>query len=382
MFTYNTKWFFALLMLYAWSISTVFAQSNRYEFMSSYPAFDSTRVHQLHFRFENQNFFRNNEFQSDGVKGYTLIGLWGRPLLEYYPASNLKIRVGGHFLRYHGIDFIDKSNSIPYYSVQYNPFENFEIVLGNFDESYSIRMPEMLNSPELYLFSTPAGGVQVRYSNEYLQSQIWLNWETFIYDADPFQEVFTQGVSVEFFPVKSKFFRLALPLHFTYHHQGGEIDSSDELIETLMNGSVGMRGVYSVSKWNVGAETHYLGYREATGNRLQPFTAGHAGLARGFVKYNTLLLSAGYWQANGYLSPKGSRIYQSYVAVNPENSGRKRQLFEGRFVLNVPIKYGVKFALEADAYFDMLTSEFSYMYGIHLAFSESFFMRKIKYREN
>lgn len=178
MYTHASKWFIAGLMLSIWSVSNVFAQSNRYEFMSSYAAFDSMRVHQLHFRFENQNFFRNNEFQSDGVKGYTLIGLWGRPLLEYYPASNLKIRVGGHFLRYHGIDFIDKSNSIPYYSAQYNPFDNFEIILGNFDESYTIRMPEMLNSPELYLFSTPAGGVQVRYSNEYLQSQIWLNWKT------------------------------------------------------------------------------------------------------------------------------------------------------------------------------------------------------------
>lgn len=377
-----TKQFIAIIVSLILGVSTLFAQTSRYEFMSSYPEFDSTNVHQLHFRFENHNFFRNNEYQSDAIDGYTLIGLWARPVLEYYPAANLKIRIGGHFLRYHGINFIDKSNSIPYYSIQYNPFNKFEIILGNFDNSNPLYMPEMLYSPELFLFTKPPGGVQARYANNFMQSRIWLNWETFIQENDPFQEVFTQGASVAFFPVKTDFIHLSIPIHFTYHHRGGEIDSSDELIETLMNGSAGLQGVYEIDNWETGAEVSYLGYRETTNNRLQPFAAGHAGLARAFIKYNTVLISAGYWQANGYLSPKGSLIYKSYTSTNDGQSGRKRQLLESRFVLNIPVKYGVRFAVEADAYFDIITTKLSYMYGIHLVFSESFFSRKIKRRIN
>lgn len=370
--------FFVLLMALISSVSSVFAQSERYPFMSAYSTFDSARAKGLYFRFENQNFFRNDEYQSAAIEGYTLIGLWGRPLLEYYPTNNLKIRLGGHFLRYQGDNGIDEGASIPYYSLQYNPFDNFEIIMGNIDNSQSFGLPEMMYEPEYYLSKKPPGGVQIRYRNRFLTAQVWINWETFIRPGDSFQEVFTNGTSVELNVLNKQNLQIDLPLHFTYHHQGGEIASRGAQIETLMNGIVGLNTHYSVNKWVFGSEMNYLGYREATNTRLQPYAAGHAALARVSVKFDKSFLSVGYWYGDRYLSPKGRVIYRSFGHPDATFDFSHRRLFESRFVLNVPIKNGVALALEADAFYDTTSSELSYCYGIHLTFSESFLLHKME----
>lgn len=64
--------------------------------------FSYTEVHELKVRFRNMNFFRNNEYKGDLVKGYTLPGLWILPSVSYQPLKTLKIEAGAYMLRYWG----------------------------------------------------------------------------------------------------------------------------------------------------------------------------------------------------------------------------------------------------------------------------------------
>lgn len=354
------------------------SQQSQYSYLDTWNKFDSLQERNLFFRFENANFFRNTEYTSPILDGYTLIGLWGRFLFEYYPADNLRIKLGVHLLKYDGREEIEGVEALPYYMIQYKPVKDLSVIFGNFNDSRNMDLLSPLYEPELFYTQKPPAGLMVDYDKERIKLKSWINWETFIFEGDPFQERFLMGLSSEFYWLKNKDFELSMPLQFTYHHQGGEIDSSDNLIQTLMNGATGFKLNRISGKWNYGISGYYIGYREATSNGLQAFRAGQAGLARLNFGYKESLLSLGYWHGSKYVSPKGRHIYQSYSFSNPGEFYLKRQLVEGRFLFNLPIKSYVKLVLEADAFYDMNESDLSYAWGIHLIFSESFFLTHVK----
>lgn len=367
-----------LTFILSGGLNTSVAQNQSYGYLNTWPAFDSSQVKNLSFRIENANFFRNDEYTSPILDGYTLIGLWGRFLMQYYPAENLRVRFGGHFLKYHGRESIDDVESIPYYSIQYNPLPGLELIFGNFDNSQNLGLLEMLYEPEFYYTRKTPGGLQVRFDRSRLHLESWINWETHIFEGDPFQEVFTNGTIIKYDLISKKGHELSIPLQFIYHHQGGEIDSTDALIETLMNGAGGFNYQYYIADWSLGVHGYYLGYREATTNNLQAYSSGQAGLARIFASYKRSILSFGYWKANRFIAPKGRKIYQSYSFSTPGRLYPARDLLEGRLAMQIPVKKGVNFAIEADVFYDLNESNLSYSWGIHLIFSESFFMKSFK----
>jgi hypothetical protein len=354
------------------------SQNDRYNYLNTWNKFDSVQERELLFRFENANFFRNDEYVSPILEGYTLIGLWGRFLFEYYPTDNLRIKVGAHMLKYHGREEIEGVEALPYYSIQYKPLSDLSVTFGNFNNSRNMDLIAPIYEPELYYTHKPPAGLMIDFEKRFLTIKSWINWETHIFEGDPFQEKFLMGFSSEFFIINNDDFTLSTPLQFTYHHQGGEIDSSDNLVQTLMNGATGIRIKKRLEDWSIGLSSYYVGYHEATSNSLQAYRGGNAGLARLDFGYKESLLSLGYWYGDEYLSPKGRQIYQSYSFSNPGQLYPRRELMEGRFLLNIPIKNVARIVLEADAFYDLKESDLSYAWGVHLIFSESFFLTHVK----
>lgn len=351
-------------------------QPHQYKMLNTIPEFDSTQTKQLSFRVENANFFRNNEYYSPILDGYTYIGLWSRLLMAYYPAQNVRVRAGAHLLKYHGKSSFDPSESIPYFSITYQPKPGFNVTLGNINNDQNFGMPAMLYEPEYFYAQSPPAGAMVTYNKKWFDFETWIDWETFIYEGDPFQEKFTNGSKLLFRFINNNQINFRVPVYFVYHHQGGEIDSSAQKIETLMNGATGIDFTYKAGAWTMGIESLYVGYREATSNYLQPFRAGHGAVSRGFLSYKTAGLSLGYWQGKRFIAPRGRRIYQSVSFNTPGITLPKRQLIEGRLSWKIQIKKGIHFALESDAFFDLNDNSLSYAWGIHLFFNESFFLKK------
>jgi hypothetical protein len=355
-----------------------YSQQNRYQYFNTWNEFDSLQTNNLFFRFENANFFRNNEYVSPILDGYTLIGLWGRFLFEYYASDNLRIKLGTHLLKYHGREEIEGVEAIPYYSLQYKPTKELSVIFGNYNDSRNMDLLEPLYEPEFFYTQKPPAGVMIDYNISRLNLKSWINWETHIFEADPFQEKFLFGLSSDFKVINNDGFELSTPIQFTYYHEGGEIDSSDNLIQTLMNGAAGIQSLVKIGDWSYGLDGYYLGYREATSNGLQPYRAGHGALGRLSLGYKQSIISVGYYNGNQYISPKGRHIYQSHSHRAPGELYPSRELIEGRFMFNWPIKEYVHLVIEADAFYDLIESDLSYAWGIQLIFSESFFLTKVK----
>ena len=74
-----------------------------FEYPRNHSLLNSTEVkdsNALYFNFSNANFLWNNEFFSDIIEGYTLIGYHVTPQLQYHFSPNFKIDAGAHFLKY------------------------------------------------------------------------------------------------------------------------------------------------------------------------------------------------------------------------------------------------------------------------------------------
>ena len=63
---------------------------------------DTTAIGELRVNIDNLNFFKNNEYESQITKGYTLPGFWVKPSVSYQPLRNLKVDVGAYMIHYWG----------------------------------------------------------------------------------------------------------------------------------------------------------------------------------------------------------------------------------------------------------------------------------------
>ena len=88
---------FLLFLLFA----NLFAQEGSGIFVSDEP-FAPQKTGNLFLAVDNLNFFKNNEYKSKYVDGYTLTGAWIRPKLIYYPDKKFRFEIGGQILGYTG----------------------------------------------------------------------------------------------------------------------------------------------------------------------------------------------------------------------------------------------------------------------------------------
>ena len=88
---------FLLVLLSLWA----FSQEGS-GIITNYEHTDSTSTGKLMVEINNLNFFKNNEYKSKYIDGYTLTGMWIRPKLLYYPDKKFRLELGGQVLAYNG----------------------------------------------------------------------------------------------------------------------------------------------------------------------------------------------------------------------------------------------------------------------------------------
>ena len=127
------------------SIGNIFSQGMNELVYSEDTTFSASELHELRLRFRNLNFFRNNEYKGELVKGYTLPGLWILPSVSYQPLRSLKIEAGAYMLRYWGEskypnthyanlpgydtgDTQSAFHAVPFFRVHYKPLPGISLV--------------------------------------------------------------------------------------------------------------------------------------------------------------------------------------------------------------------------------------------------------------
>lgn len=296
------------------------------------------RKGELRIEVDNISFFRDNEFSTTTMDGYTLPGLWIQPKAVYYPLRNIKLEAGVHILRYWGTDEYpnmayrdiaywkgkhqDGVRILPFFRAQVALSNHLDIVLGHLYGGANHRLIDPLYCSELNMTADPEAGLQVLYHSSPFDLDMWVNWESFIFREDTHQEAFIVGLSsrVKLNRTDSRF-HFYLPIQAVIQHRGGEIDTiQNSSVQTLMNGAVGLGATWNINHRifrKASLEAEALGFYQQAG-KLWPFDGGSGFYIHGSVDIHDFRIKGGYFNAHKFISLLG---YPFFGCASTKNAG-------------------------------------------------------------
>lgn len=237
------------------SATSVRAQIYDHLFQDQY-RIDTTETRALGLRIDATGFFRNNEYESPLVSGYTLPGVQISPRLTYNPLSNIHIEAGLHAIFFNGANkypswaysdiatwkgdqYQHGCHLLPWVRLQAD-FTRLSIVVGNIYGGQNHGLNDVLWNPETNLSQDPEMGFQLLWDLPHLHMDTWLNWQSFIYKLDTHQEAFTFGTNWKIYANdRNAQTQWYLPVQLMAQHRGGEVNIGGKCVQTLWNASLG-----------------------------------------------------------------------------------------------------------------------------------------------
>lgn len=311
---------------------------------------DPDKCGEFSIEIDNTLFFKNNEFDGKIIKGYSLPGLWIQPKLIYYPLPNIKLELGAHALIYRGAykypnyayndislwkgtQYQKGAHILPFVRGQVS-FKNLNIVLGNIYGAQNHSLIEPLYNTELNLTADPEAGLQILYDRSRFHLDLWLNWESFIFDKDTHQEAFTIGLSTKtLLNDPSKLWHFYSPLQIVGQHRGGEaLIGNNRPVSTLINAALGVGATWNINPYRqwykrMHFEVDALGYYQQSGD-LWPFNKGAGLYARTTLDiHDDFLVNAGYLYCKNFISLFGHPYYGAVSMIEEGMTLRNPQTF-------------------------------------------------------
>lgn len=370
-------------------ILLIFVLSNQFSSLAQeansafmhYQKFEKTDSTKLFLRFENFNFVKNNEYSGDFSDGATWIGYLATPKLVYYPTSKIRIEAGIHLQKYSGREAF--TNTEAAFSVNYMASDKSQLILGNLNQDKNHLLSEPMFEPERFFTDDAESGIQWLYQSKRIHLDTWINWEQFILEGDPFQEKFTFGISSKYqLNNPSSQNNLSIPLQVIFTHRGGEIDSSDDGVQTIGNFSSGLSFTRTVENsriksWNIRTLAYY--FSDNSSEKEYIFDKGHAFYPQISASTKHSKFTLGYWNAYHFASSKGSELFQSVSYSIPGNYEDRRELATLKYYYERKISNGIHLGGKMDLYYDLKNSSESYATAIYLRINGDFFLKKVKW---
>ena len=276
-------------------------------------------------------FFKDNEFEGEQAKGYTLPGLWVQPRLTYQPLDAIRLEAGLHALvfdgankypcyayhdigRWKGDQYQRGMHVLPFFRAQAR-LGRVTFVLGDIYGAEHHGVVEPLWNPELTLTQDPEMGFQLLADLPRWSLDAWVNWQSYIFETETHQEAFTVGVRQRILLNRpQQRLHWYIPVDILVQHRGGEQDETDMGVQTITNGGTGLglqcRADHRVLR-SLNAEALVLGCWQQSG-QLWPFQTGvaayaslSADFARGFRVFGSL------FYAQNFVSLYGAPFYST-----------------------------------------------------------------------
>lgn len=372
---------------------------------------DSASCGELRLNFDALCFFRDNEYKGCLSKGYTLPGYRLQPTVSYQPLKNLRVEVGVSMLHYWGankypnLNYSDIStwkgdqtqtgfHLLPFFNVQLAVSRNFNLILGNIYGGANHRLIEPLYNQENALSADPEMGVQMQWQTKPLDFDVWVNWESFIFDKDTHQEAFTFGLSTRFKANRpERRTHVYFPLQVVMQHRGGEInpDAEQRQVKTWMNTAAGVGVTIHtdnsiLTRLNAEADVAY--YRQMTG-ALLPFDNGKGLYLKAEADIWRFCLRGAYWDSSKFISIFGNPLYGSVGIHNRDFQMQRNRTVCAQLSYAQELGKGFSWGVQADVFNTLPTDDFvvdnkvynnnnkvSLAAGIYLRVKPSFLLKK------
>jgi hypothetical protein len=334
-------------------------------------------TNKLVFNISNSNFVKDNEYFNKIVEGYTLIGYWVTPTLEFRPAPKTSINAGVHLLYFSGLERYYKV--LPVFSFTQQLKQQIDLVLGTIKQNASHGMPEPLYSPENFYFKQVENGMQFLVNYSKFRSDTWLSWDNFIWYGDTVQEKLTFGSSNNLVILENSGFSLSIPLYAIITHTGGQINRPKKPIETLINYGSGLCAEFENENGfiqTVKICPQFFTYQKPTSFKSQVFKNGWA--VNPFLSAHTksVFVKLSWWYSEKFISPWGEDMYQSVSIVTPGYYEKHRSLIISKIAYVSNLFNCVIISAGFEGYYVQKEKLFDYNFSIQLNYRGRFLLKK------
>ncbi len=327
-------------------------------------------------------FFKNNEYFSPIVKGETLPGVYIRPTVSYQAENKLRATFGITGLYYSGDQQKEGTyvfNGI-FARLQYAVHPHLHLVFGNYYGGVNHRLPEPLYKWERQLTEKPEGGLQLKYEDEKYFADVWLNWQRFIQKGDSVPEVMTFGLSSSAALTRpEKSLKITIPFWLVIHHQGGQIDVSEEKMIVCGNAATGICSEYVLRPGfirSVGINLYLLGYYDKLPDpNTRPYGKGWGVYPTLQINTSFFQFMAGYWYAKKFYSFEGEPLFASFNPEYPSETLVDRSLLTLKGSYSKDLHESFSVGGQVESYSDMKSGRTDYSFSVYLRFTPRFFVR-------
>lgn len=371
--------FLIILILIATTATKLFAQTKTFR---TYIPIQPKDTGKLFLHIESTAFLKNNEYFSPFAYGYTGIGVYFKPTLDYYFSSRLAVNAGVYMLKYAGLDNL--TQTIPIFTIRYKPAEAIDIIMGNIYGTGNHRLAEPLFRYDLFYQHHIEYGIQFLWNSKHFKTDLWLNWRHFIQLGDTTQEKLTVGSSSSIIIFNNKSIKVTIPVQLLFNHQGGQLmPLPHKPITTIFNGYTGTEAVWKFNKkWKLGISENIALYNGLSfpdeGQGHLPAKQGWGSYCKAKLSYNNWHVMTGYWYAKNFIAPLGETQFQSLSEISPDVYRKKINLLTAKFWYNKVIVKGIMIEARFEEYYDTQNRNFDYSYGLWLRINSSFFLTKAK----
>ncbi len=359
--------FFKIVILFFVLLFATEASSQAFtSFYSESEVTKDTSRFSLHIN--NTNFFKNNEYFNNFVDGYTLIGYFLQPKMQFRVNDKLSLFAGLHIQKYSGIEKF--SEFTPTFTLQFNPSEKTSILFGTINSAISHKLNDYVYGEEFYLTNNVENGIQILHNGDRFKSDTWVDWRQFIFKGSEYPEILLFGTSNTFTLLKSNDKPI---LDFSFSavasHVGGQIDASDVSVETIGNTISGLGFyLYPSSKIcnKVNLFSHYHTSMDASPGKRLKYLYGYGILSGIELSNNFADIRLEHWFGEYYFSKFGNPMYQSITPKSTTYTEDQRAFaIAHMFYKNESIK-NLKIGLGLDFYYDLYNMHLDYSFGFYL----------------
>jgi len=335
---------------------------------------DTTKTNNLYFKFNNNNFLKNNEYFNRFNRGETLLGYYFIPQFEYIPLKNVRINAGAFMLNFSGKDNLYKFS--PFFRFNYQINSNLNLIMGNIYGSRYHKLIEPIFSNDLYLKHNNEAGLQFLYISKHLSSDLWCDWEYASLDGDSTREKMTIGNSSKYKFIDTKKFKISVLYQMILSHKGGQVNRGS-YVQSIFNTAEGLEIKTNLQKLNIGIQGFYLTYNDFSPEIHYNYTYGWAIYNKLFLTYSDFKLSGGFWYSEHFIPAKGDYFFSSKSSYYRNYYEPNRNLITARIEYNKKVAKGffVNFAYEG--YYDNFNYTYDYFYKLYLIFNREFFIKKV-----
>ncbi len=327
---------------------------------------------------KNLNFFQNNEYFTPLNRGYTLTGSLVEPSFYYQPGERARIRLGLNYLLYSGEPSPDKVRPVVSMEVA---FPHMHLVMGELYGNIYHNLPEPMFCFDRVFYDHSETGIQLILDGWGIHNDTWINWENFILWGDREQERFTFGNS-GYWSVLDETAgpKFKLLFHTLITHRGGQINITDDPIQTLLNHATGLEMIQFFGEEgkmkHAGIRGSLFHYADLSPEKELPANEGYGIYGQAFLFWQNLGIDLGYWYARSFIPLRGEPLFGSYSFYDPGYFERERQLFTGKVKYNIDLMEQLNLILRMDGYFDPVDSSMDYGFGIYLIYHDMFKITK------